>query len=268
MNSALYQCKIFHKRLTPVKRQFSYSVFMMSLDLDELDTLASNHWLFSRNRWNIYSFRDADYLQLSEPSAEKQPSIKEKLLDYLSTQDIDLTTITRITLQTFPRIFGYQFNPVSFYYLEDSSGKTIATVAEVGNTFLEKKMFFINKEHKPDWFRLQTNKDFYVSPFSQVDDHFDFQIGPKNEKWSVNINDENQDGLVLVSTIRGIRKSFSSLRLSYYIIRYPLLTLRVIFLIHWHALIMWIRKIPISSKQGTASQQTDVIRPHKSLTKK
>ena len=89
-----------------------------------------------------------------------------------------------------------------------------------------------------------------------------------NEKWSININDENDEGLVLVSTIRGERKSISSLRLSWYIVRYPLLTLRVIFLIHWHALIMWIKKLPIASKKETASQQTEVLRPHKSLTKK
>ena len=141
-------------------------------------------------------------------------------------------------------------------------------VAEVGNTYLEKKLFFIDKPYKQDWLRLRTNKDFYVSPFSEVNDHFDFQIGPKDKKWSININDENDEGLVLVSTIRGIKKSFSSFRLSWYILRYPLLTLRVIILIHWHALIMWVKKIPISNKKSTDHQQTDVLRPHKSLTKK
>ena len=65
MNSSLYQCKIFHKRLKPVKRQFSYSVFMLSLDLDELDDLADKHWLFSRNSWNLYAINDADYLDQS-----------------------------------------------------------------------------------------------------------------------------------------------------------------------------------------------------------
>ncbi len=267
MKSALYQCRIFHKRLRPVERQFAYSVFMMSLDLDELEagTLSKKHLLFSQNKWNIYSIRDADYL--SENTEDKE-SIKKKLMKYLTDQNLELDKVARITLQTFPRIFGYQFNPVSFYYLEDVNGKTIAAVAEVGNTYLEKKLFFINKENKPGWLQLKTNKDFYVSPFSEVDDYFDFQIGPKDEKWSVNINDENDAGLVLVSTIRGVKKSFSSLRLSWYILRYPLLTLRIIFLIHWHAVIMWIKKFPISNKKATASQQTDVIRPHKSLTEK
>lgn len=263
MNSSFYQCKIFHKRVKPVERKFSYSVFMMSIDLDELDLLAKDHWLFSRNRWNIYSISDADYLEQGT-----NQTIKEKLFNYLTTQKIDVSNVSRCILQTFPRIFGYQFNPVSFYYLEDASGNGIAAVAEVGNTFLEKKLFLIDQKDKRGWFTLKTPKNFYVSPFSKVSDNFDFQIGPRNEKWSININDEDAEGLVLVSTIRGKQKAFTSLRLSWYIIRYPLLTLRVIVLIHWHALLMWIRKFPISNKSGTAIHQTNVLRPHKSLIKK
>ncbi len=246
-----------------MERQFSYLVFMMSLDLDELDSLSQRHWLFSRNRWNIYSIRDTDYFQ-----AGTTLTIKDKLLEFLKSKAIDLTQISRFILVTFPRIFGYQFNPVSFYYIEDAEGKVIATIAEVGNTFLEKKLFLIDEKDQRGWFRLKTGKNFYVSPFSKVDDHFDFQIGPRDEKWSININDENADGIVLVSTIRGEQRTFSSSRLSWYIIRYPLLTLRVIVLIHWHALLMWMRKFPISNKAGTAAEQIGVLRPHKSLTKK
>jgi uncharacterized protein len=263
MNSSLYQCNIFHKRIKPVERQFSYSVFMMSLDLDELDQLVKKHWLFSRNHWNIYSIHDSDYFEKGT-----NQTIKQNLLDYLATQNFDITNVSRCILQTFPRIFGYQFNPVSFFYIEDSSGTVIATVAEVGNTFLEKKMFLVGQKDKRGWFKLKTPKNFYVSPFSKVNDSFDFQIGPKNKKWAININDEDADGIVLVSTIRGNQKEFTSLRLSWYIIRYPLLTLRVIILIHWHALLMWIRKFPISNKSGTAADQTNVLRPHQSLTKK
>lgn len=263
MNSALYQCKIFHKRLKPKVREFSHSVFMMSLDLDELDELASKHWLFSSNRWNIYSINDADYFQ-----DNSQLTIKQKLHQFLTTQNVDLETIKRITLQTFPRIFGYQFNPVSFYYLENAAGETFAAVAEVGNTFLEKKLYLLDQKDERGWFSLKTPKDFYVSPFSKVDDYFDFQFGPVADKWSVNINDEDNDGLVLVSTIRGAKTELSSCRLFWFIFRYPLLTLRVIFLIHWHALVMWIRKFPVSNKTKTADQQSQVLRPHKSLTKK
>ena len=100
MNSSLYQCTIFHKRLKPVERQFAYSVFMMSIDLDELDSLAKKHWVFSRNRWNIYSIRDADYL-----GQKSNQTIKQKLLDFLSAQSFDLTKISRCLLQTFPPIF-------------------------------------------------------------------------------------------------------------------------------------------------------------------
>lgn len=261
MNSSLYQCNIFHKRLRPAKRQFSYSVFMMSIDLDELDKLADHHWIFSRNGRNIYSIYDSDYLECS------YTSIKKKLITYLKKQQFDTSKISRYILQTFPRVFGYQFNPVSFYYLENSEGKTLAVVAEVGNTFHEKKLFLLDHIDQKGWAKLKTPKDFYVSPFSKVNDQFDFQIGPKHQKWSVNINDFNDEGIVLVSTIRGKQTSFTTTKLMWFIIRYPLLTLRIIFLIHWHALIMWLRKFPISNKQSTAHHQKQVLRPHKSLNK-
>jgi len=262
MNSSIYQCKIFHKRLKPIERKFSYSVFMLSLDLDELDSLHDRHWLFSRNSWNIYSIYDADYL------APSTRAIKRKIVSFLQDEGIDTTKISRFILQTFPRVFGYQFNPVSFYYLEDSDSKVIATVAEVGNTYLEKKLFLITETDNRGWYRSKTQKNFYVSPFSKVDDNFDFQIGPKDKKWSVNINDLDEEGIVLVSTIRGKQKKLTTTRLLWFVFRYPLLTIRIIFLIHWHALLMWIKKIPISNKEQTTHQQTEVLRPHKSLTKK
>ena len=139
MNSSLYQCRIFHKRLRPVERKFSYSVFMLSLDLDELDTLSDSHWLFSRNSWNIYSIYDDDYLDYNDI-----PSIKRKLIKYLKDQQFDTNQIAKIYLHTFPRILGYQFNPVSFYYLEDASGKTLANIAEVGNTYHEKNTLYFS----------------------------------------------------------------------------------------------------------------------------
>jgi len=262
MNSSLYQCQIYHKRLKPVQRQFSYSVFMLSLDLDELDLLADKHWLFSRNSWNLYAIKDADYLD------SDYTSIKKKLIAYLENEGFDTSKVARYILQTFPRIFGYQFNPVSFYYLEDADGKVLATVAEVGNTFHEKKLFLIDSKDKRGWFRLETAKDFYVSPFSKVNDQFDFQLGPREQKWSVNINDLDDQGIVLVSTIRGQQKPITTARLAWFLVRYPLLTLRIIFLIHWHALLMWWRKFPITNKRDSAHQQTQVLRPHHSLTEK
>lgn len=262
MNSSLYQCKIFHKRLKPVERQFSYAVFMLSIDLDELDQLDKQHWLFSRNSWNIYSIHDADYL---DPNPE---AIKHKLVNFLQKQGVETEKISRYILQTFPRVFGYQFNPVSFYYLKDRDSNVMATVAEVGNTYHEKKLFLISQKDKRGWFCSKMRKNFYVSPFSNVDDTFDFQIGPIDKKWSVNINDLDEEGIVLVSTIRGEQKKLTSMRLFGFIFRYPLLTARIIFLIHWHALVMWLKKLPISNKKKTAKQQTDVLRPHHSLTKK
>ncbi len=275
MNSAIYACKIKHKRLKPVHRQFSYSAFMLSIDLDELDQLNKNIRGFGYNRRNIYAIFDKDYLPLPELLESEQQtslSIKAKLEHYLRSQDIKLPENPQYLLQTFPRIFGYQFNPVSFYYIKNGDAETQVVVAEVGNTYLEKKLYLIdNKEPGSDWFTLKIAKDFYVSPFSQVDDDFSFKVSPLikqsateekwRDKWLVTINNENQNGLILTSSIQGRRKSLNALRLAGYVLRYPLMTLDIIMTIHWHAFVMWLRKLPVTNKRDTAYQQKNVLNP-------
>ncbi len=281
MNSALYVCKIKHKRLKPVLREFSYSAFMLSLDLNELEQLDSKIVGFSYNKRNVYAIFDKDYLPLPELSESPEfgeseqrssLSIKAKLEHYLKSQNVELPKNPQYLLQTFPRIFGYQFNPVSFYYIQDADSQTQLVVAEVGNTYLEKKLYLIkDKEAKSDWLSLKIAKDFYVSPFSQVDDEFSFRVSPLvmqataeekcADKWLVTINNEDQNGVILTSSIKGRRKSLNALRLAGYVLRYPLMTLDIIMTIHWHALMMWLRKLPVTNKKGTAHQQKNILNP-------
>lgn len=264
MNSALYNCKVMHKRLRPRERQFYYNIFMLSVDLDELPQLSHNSRIFSYNRWNIYSLCDSDYLKEPQPGL----SIKKKLLSYLKGQGVEVKEISRISLLTMPRIFGYQFNPVSFYYLFDKDNKEIGSLAEVTNTYREKKLYLLKETDKKDWHELRSQKNFYVSPFSKIDDNFHFRLSPLNEKWSVNINDEDGEGVVLISTIRAQRSPLTDRELALHLLRFPLMTIRVMASIHWHALRMWLRKFPVSNKSNTAHQQIDVLRPHKSIQKK
>src|ERR1700679_1550881 len=102
---------------------------MFFLDLDELDSVPRKTFLFSRNRRNFYAFRDADHL----PSGGG--SLKENVTAYLASNGIGLARDARIMLLTLPRVLGYIFNPVSFYFCFDAAGEPICAVAEVGNTF-------------------------------------------------------------------------------------------------------------------------------------
>ena len=262
MHSRLYECHVMHARFLPKPHRFVYRLFMIAVDLDELPALDRRLHLFSLNRPNLYSFRETDFLPVSEPlhNQSQKPvchvirdkipartdSLKARVLAYLAGRSVDLGPGGRIELVTLPRILGYLFNPVSFYFCYDRTGACVASIAEVTNTFHEMKPFFLGPETReaPSAFHLRTPKNFYVSPYSDVDVDFDFNLRVPGEKLSVQIDDYIGGTRTLTSTLAGPARPFTDAALAWFLFKYPLLTLRVIALIHWHALLLHLKKIP------------------------
>jgi uncharacterized protein len=261
MNS-IYECVIVHRRLKPIANKFTYRVFMLSVDIDELNALGKNHSGFSHNRLNLFSIDDRDHVDLGKPGG-----IRANLSTWLVEQGMVCPDDARIRLVTFPRVLGYGFNPVSFYYVESKAGDPIAAVAEVVNTFREMKLYFLGAADADGMWRRRMAKDFYVSPFSDPGDEFDFRLGPPGESWQVNIDNHTPDGCSLSSCVRGERRAFTTARLLGYGIKYPLLSLKIIFLIHWHAFLLCLRKVPFVRKAERREAQLGVLRADKSITK-
>ena len=111
---------------------------MFYLDLDELDGLSKRLWFMSRNRFNLFNFRDSGHLQLPRHNPDKTRNVRSHIQTYLEEQDIEIGK-GRIMILTNLCTLGYQFNPVSFYYCYQEDGQPLCAVAEVGNTFLEMK---------------------------------------------------------------------------------------------------------------------------------
>jgi len=187
MNSSLYDCVVMHHRLVPLKHRFVYKVFMFYLDVDELDELGRRSWLFSRNRFNLFSFRDRDHLWLD------RPTVRENVVAYLKTKGVDIGS-GRIMLLTNVRTLGHVFNPVSFYFCFDEAGEPVCAVPEVGNTFRELKPYLLRRDALKDGtFRERQTKHFYVSPFFDLDTVFEFQLGIPGERLQVKIDDYQQE---------------------------------------------------------------------------
>lgn len=276
VNSCLYECHILHERFSPRSHRFLYRIFLFSLDLDELDKLHRKLRLFSFNRRNLYSFRERDFLPSGERIhnsssetavgyASEAESLKSRVVAYLASRDIDLTG-GRVMLVTLPRVLGYLFNPVSFYFCYDRTGAPVAALAEVTNTFKEMKPFLLAPETLRDGvFRLRVPKNFYVSPYSDVDVAFDFNLRVPGERLSVQIDDYVGVERTLTSTLNGPRRPLTDARLAWFSIKYPLITLRIISLIHWHALRLWLKKVPWFAKAAKPGAQRDLYRPHHSI---
>jgi DUF1365 family protein len=281
MNSCLYECEMMHARFSPQLHHFGYRIFMFALDLDELDALHHKLALFSFNRSNLYAFREGDYLPTNEPrfpapSSPAEPTtalrspvlpLKARVAAFLAAHGIDLTD-GRVLLVTLPRVAGYVFNPVSFYFCYDHSGKAVAAIAEVTNTFKEMKPYFIplqsTAEH-PGEFHLRVPKHFYVSPFSDVDVEFDFILRAPGDALTVKIDDYTKGQRSFTSRLGGKRRPLTTARLAWFTLKYPLITLRIIASIHWHAFLLWIKKVPWFPKAGRPREQRELFRPHASL---
>ena len=270
-----------HHRFAPKTHRFDYRIFMFALDLDELDVLHRKLCFFSNNRSNIYSFRGRDFLPTGEPQhnpsvpgnppleAHPSTSLKARVLACLARHQIDLTG-GRIMLVTLPRVFGYLFNPVSFYFCYDRENRPVASLAEVTNTFREMKPFVLGPDHcapagSQATFSLRVPKYFYVSPFTDMDVSFDFTLRTPAEKLSVQIDDYEAGQRTLTSTLSGSRAALTDTKLAWFSIKYPLITLKIISLIHWHALKLYLKKLPWFAKAARPEAQRDLYRPHISI---
>ncbi len=274
-SSCLYECRVMHHRFGPKVHHFDYRIFMFSVDLDGLGSLARGIPVLSVNSGNLFSFRENDYMPTTEPLHNgsewtDRPShalgLKGRVMGYLREHGVEIPD-GRVKLLTLPRVAGYLFNPVSFYFCYDRQGQPAAAVVEVTNTFNEIKPYFLGpSSFSPGGdFSLRVPKHFYVSPFSDVDVAFEFKVKPPLEGLNIQIDDYCGAERTLTSTLTGRRVPLTATRLVWFFLKYPLMTLRVILLIHLQALVLRIKGVPWFSKAARAKDQRDLYRPHESI---
>lgn len=262
MNSCLYRATVMHNRIKPKSHRFHYNVFMFYIDLDELDLITKKFWLLSRNAFNFFSFRDKEHLQLPVAKPNTSKDTKSHIIDYLNQNGFHYTG-QKIMLLTNLNILGYNFNPVSFYFIINKNNMAECAVAEVSNTFREMKPYFLGPENRSgNEFHLNTTKYFYVSPFIDHDTNFDFTLSVPTDKLNIRIDDFKEGDRFFISTLTGTKKTLSNGNLLLYSLRFPLLTLRIITLIHWQALLLFLKKIPYHKKDKNADLQRDVFRKY------
>ncbi len=225
----IFNAKVMHKRLFPKENAFVYSIYYLALPLSNLTSAC-----LPINRAGAISFHEKDHGPCDGESLETW------IRTLLKTHNEKLNDITQdIVLVSLPRIFGYVFNPVSFWLCLDNNKTLRAVLCEVNNTFGEAHNYLcahntLEPITQDDW--LQANKIFHVSPFLKREGHYKFRFALKNEKlgiWIDFYDGENKKQLItsLIGTLSPLNKK--SLRYAFW--TRPLITLKAITLIHWHA---------------------------------
>ncbi|MGI9289798.1 MAG: DUF1365 domain-containing protein [Gammaproteobacteria bacterium] len=246
MKSCIYKGTVGHTRFTPRRNEFRYSMFMMLLDLDELDTLFDKFWLWSARRVALARFRRSDhYGDPQQPLAEtirdlvkertgKKPQGSIRLLAHLS-------------------YFGYCFNPISVYYCFDQNEQLENIVLQVSNTPWGEQHCYVlspgeNLSDKHHHYRF--NKSFHVSPFMPMDMEYSCRLTPPEEILYFSLDNYRDEKKVFASDISLRRHEINHRSMAMTLLRDPFMTFRVVTLIHWQAFILWLKRMPFYDHPG------------------
>jgi len=234
VKSALYEGRVRHRRLADVAHAFTYRLFMVYLDLDELDTAFAGRWFWSTKRAAPVRFRRADFLGPADrPLEEAVRDRVERQLGFRPGGPIRLLTCLRH--------FGLSFNPVSFYYCFDGGDRLQAIVAEITNTpWKERHAYVLDcREGR----RFEFAKDFHVSPFFGMDHVYRWSFSVPGE--SLNVHMENHRGEKLFdATLTLERRPITGRNLARALASFPLMSLKIVAAIYWQAFRLWLKKAP------------------------
>lgn len=227
---------VMHRRLRPAINAFVYPVFYVQLPLRDL--AAAECALFSIDRRNLLSFHSRDHGP--RDGSPLLPWIESLLAEHGLPDDGE------IVLQTFPRVLGFVFNPVSFWYCRDRAGQLIAVLAEVNNTFGGMHSYLLHRRGEPlvDGDELRAEKLFHVSPFNEVEGAYRFRFQLERPLQLCRIDYDDAEGELLLTSISGRPQAWSAVALLKAFLRMPFLTLGVIARIHWQALKLWLKGVP------------------------
>jgi hypothetical protein len=232
MNSAIYEGTTTHVRCKPFEHRLRYGLFSLLIDLDELDELAHIKF-FSHNRTNLISFFDRDH------GARDGGDLRTWIDSELRKAGFD-DVAGRIRLLCLPRIAGYGFNPLTVWFIDDSDGNPRWILYEIHNTFGEAHSHLVEVDDT-DAHRHGFRKEFFVSPFFNVEGGYRVRIAQPGRRVSVVISYEVSDEKVFTATLTGRRLPLTPRTLLGATIRYPLVTFRVMGAIHWEAVRLWLK---------------------------
>jgi DUF1365 family protein len=261
----LCEGSVAHRRLTPRSHAFRHRVFFLRIPLSQL-TAVGNRWL-SRGGRNLMSLDPHDYGP--RDGSDLAPWARARFAAAGVADDGG-----EIVLQTFPRVLGYVFNPITLWFAHDRAGALRAVLCEVSNTFGERHDYLVahaDGRAIAAGDRLRAQKALHVSPFCAVTGYYEFRFASRGNRCFTGIDyfaghatPEATEGLAdgfrsaptIATSIGGRTMPLTEAAVLSAFIRYPLFTLGVMGRIHWHALRLWLKRVPWFPKPPPPASDT------------
>ena len=241
-DAGLYTGILRHRRFHPRKHEFTYKLFMAWLDVDRIpEMMAESPWT-SYNRFNWASFEERDHF--GDPGV----SLRERVVQDARTHGVSVPD-GPIFLLTHLRYLGYCFNPISFYYCYDRSGHLDTVLAEVNSTFGESRNYWLspqNRRPSANALHYRCPKTMHVSPFMGMNLDYDFVLTEPDAKLVAQMTTSERGPTPQVffdATLTLQHQPWSAL--SRALLRHPWMTAKVIAAIHWQALRLFLKGVPV-----------------------
>ncbi|MFN9787226.1 MAG: DUF1365 domain-containing protein [Planctomycetia bacterium] len=239
--TCLWEGKVRHRRRAPRPHAFRHALYLAGLDGDDPEELCRRSWLWSARRPAPVRYRREDYLaprELGLGDAARQ----------LVEREHGERPRGKVLVLTHLRHYGHVFNPVSFYLLHDERGDLRAVVAEITNTpWFERRAYCLHvkdAQRRGRSWRWRFKKDFHVSPFLPMDMDYDWLVATPPGRVVVHMENRRGGELVFDATLCLRRKPATGPNLALALVRHPWITGKVVAAIHWHALRLWLKRIP------------------------
>ncbi|WP_408914226.1 DUF1365 domain-containing protein [Brucella pseudogrignonensis] len=237
LQSALVPSHVTHARPRPKEQKLAYRIYSLLIDIDELEILDRRLGLFSVDRFNLFSFF------VKDPGDRSGANLRMQVESLMSAVGVEPDG-GPIRLLTMPRLLDWSFNPLSVFFCHGRYGELRAILGEVDNTFGERHAYMIPfEERSGDEIVQHCDKEFYVSPFMDMNLRFTFRVSAPKGRLASRIETYDCEGLVLTAANLGNRTEVTDAALLRAFFTIPLLTLRVVGGIHWEALKIWLKGV-------------------------
>lgn len=233
----LYPGEVMHTRLKPFGHRFVYSVFSLLVDIDRMAELSRMTPLLKVNRPGLTSFFESDHV---EHEGETLRTFVDRLLAGAGLKQPAI----RVLLLAYPRMFGYAFNPISVYFCYGQDGALLAMIYAVRNTFGQRHAYVAPIETgdlDSAGVKQTRTKIFHVSPFIDMGACYHFHILPPGKAVRLRINETEKGEPLLVATFTGDAQTLGTARLASCLLKFPLMTWKIVAGIHWEALKLWLK---------------------------